>query len=217
MSTSVVNRSHKCAMVQNRKKNRKNSHLINNHLLSYEWGSERSERASEASSVEQANKWAVRANRWMDERVAQYSNLHSWLFWPTVHCSFLSLVPVESSGFSVIMIAKQLIEYGVSFIGPTLVDWNRGDNKRTKLLLRNRVMKKGWWRGIRNEEERKKREVREGKKKKKSRGGNEIRRKKKKTNGKRKAEAKCVKTSWTEFRHKVRSGYLLAYLSWWFF
>ena len=42
------------------------------------------ERASEASKTEQAKKLAVRANERTDERVAQYSNLYSCLFWPTV-------------------------------------------------------------------------------------------------------------------------------------
>ena len=42
------------------------------------------ELASEESSAEQMNEWAVRANERTDERVAQYSNLYSWLFRPTV-------------------------------------------------------------------------------------------------------------------------------------
>ena len=42
------------------------------------------EGASEASSPEQANELAVRANERTDERVAQYFSLYSWLFWPTV-------------------------------------------------------------------------------------------------------------------------------------
>ena len=42
------------------------------------------ERGSEASSAEQANEWAVRANERTDERMTQYCSLDSWLFWPTV-------------------------------------------------------------------------------------------------------------------------------------
>ena len=38
------------------------------------------ERASEASRVEQANEWVVRANEQTDKRVAQYLRLDSWLF-----------------------------------------------------------------------------------------------------------------------------------------
>ena len=38
------------------------------------------EGASEASSPEQANARAVRANEQTDERVAQYYSLYSWLF-----------------------------------------------------------------------------------------------------------------------------------------
>ena len=45
--------------------------------------------ASEASSVEQANEWAARVNERTDKRVAQFSNLYSWLFWPTVRCILL--------------------------------------------------------------------------------------------------------------------------------
>ena len=37
------------------------------------------EGASEASSPEQANEWAVRVNEQTDERVAQYYSLYSWL------------------------------------------------------------------------------------------------------------------------------------------
>ena len=43
-----------------------------------EWASKRvsaAERASEASSAEQVNKWTVRANKWTDKRVTHYSNL----------------------------------------------------------------------------------------------------------------------------------------------
>ena len=52
-----------------------------------EWASERvsaAEGASEASSPEQANEWAVRANEQTDERVAQYLLLFSCLFHTTV-------------------------------------------------------------------------------------------------------------------------------------
>ena len=50
------------------------------------------ERASEASSAEQVNDWAVQANERTDERVAQYYNLYSWLFWPTVHSRIVARV-----------------------------------------------------------------------------------------------------------------------------
>ena len=40
------------------------------------------ERVSKASSVKQAYKWAVQANKRMDEQVAQYFCF--WLIWPTV-------------------------------------------------------------------------------------------------------------------------------------
>ena len=72
-------------MGQNRKKLRKNSHLII-HFPTSKGVSKVSERvnaverASKASTAEQVNEWAVRAN----ERVAQYFNLYTWLFWPTV-------------------------------------------------------------------------------------------------------------------------------------
>ena len=46
------------------------------------------EGASEASSLEQANEWAVRANERTDERVAQYYSLYSWLFSTIVHMQF---------------------------------------------------------------------------------------------------------------------------------
>ena len=42
------------------------------------------ERASKASSAEQANEGAVRANKRMDEHVAQYLRPNSWVFCPTV-------------------------------------------------------------------------------------------------------------------------------------
>ena len=64
-------------MGQKRKKHRINSHLII-HFPTSEGVSEVSERvsaaegASEASSLKQANEWAVKANEQMDERVAQY-------------------------------------------------------------------------------------------------------------------------------------------------
>ena len=38
------------------------------------------ERASEASSAEQANEWAVQANKRTDKRVAQYLRPDLWLF-----------------------------------------------------------------------------------------------------------------------------------------
>ena len=57
-----------------------------------EWASERmsvAERGIKASSVEQANEWAVRANKQMDERkrVAQYLRPDSWLIWTTVQAA----------------------------------------------------------------------------------------------------------------------------------
>ena len=44
------------------------------------------ERASEASSVEQADKLSVPANEGTDKRVAQYLRPDSWLFQITVRC-----------------------------------------------------------------------------------------------------------------------------------
>ena len=44
------------------------------------------ERATKASSTEQAHEWAVHANERIDEQVAQYFSLYFWLFWPTVQC-----------------------------------------------------------------------------------------------------------------------------------
>ena len=90
-------------MVQNRKK----KHNIDSHLVmdcpTSEGVSEVSKRvsaakgASEASSPEQANEWAVRANERTDKRVAQYYSLYSWLLstivkwhsyiFPMVFCS----------------------------------------------------------------------------------------------------------------------------------
>ena len=79
------------AMGNNRKKLQ--NKYPSNHPLSHERGSEQSERASEqvsaeeraseASRAEQANEWAVRANKRTDERVAQYFRLGFWLIWPT--------------------------------------------------------------------------------------------------------------------------------------
>ena len=53
-----------------------------------EWESEQAnkrlraaERASEASRAEPANGWALRANKWTDERVAQFLRLNYWLSW----------------------------------------------------------------------------------------------------------------------------------------
>ena len=59
-------------MVQNRKKLRKNSHLII-HFPTSSGVSEVSERASE------------QANGRVSGSVLQSQNLYSWLFWPTVH------------------------------------------------------------------------------------------------------------------------------------
>ena len=36
------------------------------------------------SAAKKANEWAVQANEPMDERVAQYFRLYSWLFWSIV-------------------------------------------------------------------------------------------------------------------------------------
>ena len=67
-------------MVQNRKKHGKNSHRmihfptskgvseVSKQVNEWAWV----ERASKASSAEQANKWAVQANKQTDKRVAQY-------------------------------------------------------------------------------------------------------------------------------------------------
>ena len=41
--------------------------------------------ASKVSRAEQAKEWAVQRNEQMDERVAQYFRLDSWLFWTIVH------------------------------------------------------------------------------------------------------------------------------------
>ena len=63
--------------------------LRHKNSLSHEGGSEQSERASErvsaaegaseVSSAEQSNEWAVRANKQTDDQVAQYYSLYSWL------------------------------------------------------------------------------------------------------------------------------------------
>ena len=69
-------------MVENGKKHRIISHPIIHFPTS--------EGVSEVSSVEQANECMAQANecveqanKRMDKRVAQYSNLYFWLFWPT--------------------------------------------------------------------------------------------------------------------------------------
>ena len=51
------------------------------------------ERASEASSAEQANELAVQANEQTDERVAQYPDF--WLFCPNVQ-RFSEDAPISS-------------------------------------------------------------------------------------------------------------------------
>ena len=92
----------KCTMGQNRKKHRINYHPFI-HFPTNEGVSERvsaAECASEASSAEQATEWAVRANKRTDERVAQYSNLYSWLFWPTVKRYFLQWNSIENMELS---------------------------------------------------------------------------------------------------------------------
>ena len=63
-----------------------------------EWAKRASaaEGASEASSPEQVNKWAVQANERTDERVAQYFSLYSWLF-STIVASCYALRCVASS------------------------------------------------------------------------------------------------------------------------
>ena len=65
-------------------------HKIIQYTFSHELGSEQSEWASEqmsaaehtsvVSSAEQANKWAVRANKQTVKQVTQYLRLDTWLF-----------------------------------------------------------------------------------------------------------------------------------------
>ena len=60
-----------------------------NDLLFHELESEivsAAERVSEATGVEQTNKWSVQVNERTDERVAQYLRLGSCLFQTTVQC-----------------------------------------------------------------------------------------------------------------------------------
>ena len=53
---------------------------------------------SEASRVEQANEWAVWANKRTDERLAQYLHLGFWWIWPTVRMWFLvSTRPIKAA------------------------------------------------------------------------------------------------------------------------
>ena len=49
------------------------------------------ERASEASSVEQTQEWAVWANERTDERVVQYFSLYFWLFLLKVQCTIQNI------------------------------------------------------------------------------------------------------------------------------
>ena len=42
------------------------------------------EHVSEATGVEQTNKWSVQVNERTDERVAQYLGLDCWLLWTIV-------------------------------------------------------------------------------------------------------------------------------------
>ena len=75
-------------MVQSRKKTQQEQ-LWFTFLRAWEWLSEQSNdwtkrSASEASSVELSNDWAVRGNERMDEWVNQYIHLDFWLFWTTV-------------------------------------------------------------------------------------------------------------------------------------
>ena len=63
--------------------------------------------AERVSSLEQTNKWAAQANERTEERVAQYFNLDSWLFWTVVHwwekndecCHDVGRLPPEASFF----------------------------------------------------------------------------------------------------------------------
>ena len=77
-------------MVEKRKKKHRQNSKLKNHCPTSEVVSEVSERANEwAQRSLQAkrvvrNKWAVLVNEWMDEQVAHYFSLYSWLFWPTV-------------------------------------------------------------------------------------------------------------------------------------
>ena len=59
-----------------------NYSLIHNFERANEWIDEK---MRAASSADQVNEWVVRANKQMNKRVAQYSYLDSWLFWPIVH------------------------------------------------------------------------------------------------------------------------------------
>ena len=77
-------------MVENGKKHRQNSHLMN-HCPTSEGVSEVSERANEWAVRRARAKRAVRSKRTSercertDERVAQYFSLYFWFIWPTVY------------------------------------------------------------------------------------------------------------------------------------
>ena len=78
-------------MGQNRKKHRINSHVIV-HYPTSEVSEEVKDWAQRSAQAKQVvNKWAVRANKRMDERVAQYFSLYSWLFWTIVHWEHISV------------------------------------------------------------------------------------------------------------------------------
>ena len=82
-----------CIMVQNRRKQRI-------HSFSHEWRSECSEQASERVSAVKCASEASRveqANEQMDERVAQYLRLDSWLIWPTVLLCFTTAIHFSQS------------------------------------------------------------------------------------------------------------------------
>ena len=96
-------------MVQKRKKHSKNSRLnisCPKSLRGSEWASKwvnAAECASKVSNVDQANKWAVRANEQTDKQVTQNLHLDSWLFWAIVHFEKKSIKKqVYSSLFSFI-------------------------------------------------------------------------------------------------------------------
>ena len=101
-------------MVENGKKHRQNSNLINQFPTS--------EGVSEVS--ERANEWAVRANERMDERVAQYYSLYSWLFSTIVLLQILLLLPPNPSSF--LMCSVSQFWEGKSFLFIHI--WNRKIN-----------------------------------------------------------------------------------------
>ena len=92
--------------------NRKKTKYLIIHCPTSEGVSEVSaaERMSEASRMEQANESAVQANERMDEQVAQYVHLDSWLFWPIVLCKPpLPRFNLSSLIWSIVTIQKTMI------------------------------------------------------------------------------------------------------------